>query len=490
MRIRNYLQAHVWLFAIFLFTACSSTKPSIIYMVSGTETLPKEQSVVWVERDGERLAGKQKLELKPGDRVVIEDGVDGVGLRTFQTLSTVFGNAGLNVEENNIVQTSGTVLHEATEPGTVFFPGYSIKHEGSTSYILELSDTVNNLTVLAGSITLGSEDSSFPPLIIESGHQRRIWKDSNQVSPSRPMKSSNLNTWISFTNQLLSIAGEKGRLVPHVRGLSPDDAIGFLKTAALKGQEEYITEGEAADELGNISKQEPAGALRLNRNSAVSYFVRSAPVEVPNLLDLVGEAQVTAKLEEVGLALGDVSESILGVPEGTITGQDPAPKEVAAKYSKVNITKEVKSIEIPNLLGQSEDQARKTLFDIGLPGLTVRRREYVDTKTAPYPQENYPRVSNQREARTRVRPNTEIWVDLQVLGQIVPDLTGLTLQEAENKLKKLGFGIGRVRQQTVAAENVNKVLSFTGSSTVREAISTSTPIDLVVGVVGPAEVTQ
>jgi beta-lactam-binding protein with PASTA domain len=104
-----------------------------------------------------------------------------------------------------------------------------------------------------------------------------------------------------------------------------------------------------------------------------------AIVEVP---DVVGQAQADAEriLREADLVPVVVAEESTTVPEGTVISQDPAAGGSLDEGSNVtiNVSAGTTQLQLPNLVGGTEQQAREALAGLGLPDPEVTPEESAD----------------------------------------------------------------------------------------------------------------
>ena len=68
---------------------------------------------------------------------------------------------------------------------------------------------------------------------------------------------------------------------------------------------------------------------------------------------------------DAGLTLGKVTEEDSDRPEGTVLRQEPAPYETVDAGSAVAIWVSNAQVEVPNVVGRTEAQARTDLFNEG-----------------------------------------------------------------------------------------------------------------------------
>lgn len=437
-------------------SACAQG-PSILFMVSDEAVLSEDQNIVWVERGDDRIRAKQGLKLEAGDRIVMEEGVDGLSARTIQTVSTAIGPATLLLSDDYLAQQSGSVLHEAEGGGTLVLPGFKVLHSSDASYLVELTDETVQIVTFSGSATVSSDSSAFPPFFINEGEKRRIWRGDNRLSPSRPMESRDLNTWLAQANKLLTIAGDKTRLVPYVLGLPAADGEGVVSAAKLKKALTFDFKDQGEERLGNILTQSPPAGRRVGTRSAVRITIKSRPVKLPVLTGMSFE-RAKSELAALDLEAVNAGRSITGkFDEFRINSQTPAAGELVAERSKVRLVEEAPSVAVPSVTNMTEAQARQRLQSSR--GLTLERQTdlyaVLDSETVAG---NTSRQSP--VAGTLVAPGSSVQVWIVEQGYLVPNVGGLTTAAARSLLQKENFeSIETIRQNSTSP--VDQVIAQT-----------------------------
>ncbi|MPZ25350.1 MAG: Stk1 family PASTA domain-containing Ser/Thr kinase [Micromonosporaceae bacterium] len=155
--------------------------------------------------------------------------------------------------------------------------------------------------------------------------------------------------------------------VPEVLGMSPEEAVAEIEGAELTAEAGAPVVGDCEREEGQVESQDPAAGTALDVNSTVTYSVCGGPeqVEVPQI---VGSNRENAEslLEDAGL-VGEFEEVDDERPEGEVISADPSPgtsvdvgSTVTVQVSRDNI------LQVPDVRGQSQDQATATLEARGL----------------------------------------------------------------------------------------------------------------------------
>jgi serine/threonine-protein kinase len=162
--------------------------------------------------------------------------------------------------------------------------------------------------------------------------------------------------------------------VPRVIGLTQPVAEANLRRAGLVPEATRAPSEDVA--AGTVSAQEPEAARRVERDSTVQITVSSGPaaVAVPSLAGrTVGEAR--GLLEDVGLVLGDTEDTDSAtVEKGRIISSSPAADTRVAPGTRVTVRVSTGQVPVPNVVGQSQNEAFTTLNGAGLTPRTQYRQ--------------------------------------------------------------------------------------------------------------------
>ncbi len=186
----------------------------------------------------------------------------------------------------------------------------------------------------------------------------------------------------------------------------------------------------------HVFDQQPAAGDRRDKGSLVTIYVSTGKpkVEVPDVRGLQ-LTEAVARLGDAGLRANPVYVPS-DKPAGTVTAQSIAPgdKAVIKTTIRINISKGPKLVEIPSVIGQPYENATSALQGAGF---AVARRD-VDS--------DQPKgtVVNQNPV-----PGTEVPIGSKVTLQVskgpkttpVPDVTGLSEEEATAMLEASGFKV-------------------------------------------------
>jgi beta-lactam-binding protein with PASTA domain len=135
---------------------------------------------------------------------------------------------------------------------------------------------------------------------------------------------------------------------------------------------------------GAVVSQDPAAGSTVKENRVIGVTTSLGPemVEVPDVRRRSVEDARFA-IEQARLVVGEIREAYdQTVPSGFILAQDPAGGASAEQGAAVNLTvsKGQQAFVLPDLVGQSLDDARRVLQDLGV---TLREVEQVPTPGVP-----------------------------------------------------------------------------------------------------------
>ena len=160
--------------------------------------------------------------------------------------------------------------------------------------------------------------------------------------------------------------------VPTVVNLDQAQAVNELERRGLKPN---ISRSEESDEYekDKIMSQDPKPNSKLNRGSVVNLVVSAGrEVDVPDLSRMT-ISQAEEKLKELGLRLGrTTSQSSDSIQKDLIMSQNPTPNTRLQTGSDIDVVvstgsdQRVKTVEVPNLIGRSEEDARAIVSQYGL----------------------------------------------------------------------------------------------------------------------------
>ncbi|HEX7301994.1 Stk1 family PASTA domain-containing Ser/Thr kinase [Lentzea sp.] len=294
-----------------------------------------------------------------------------------------------------------------------------------------------------------------------------------------------LAAWITASVMNSGSEATEKASVPSIVGLSPLEAKENIRKAGLVAAQEDVAcepgpNGAAArcnaDQINKVIDSNPPEGSQVNKGSTVTIAVGAPPGEgtVP---DLVGktpqEAQAILDKDPNGFKLTQAADQV-EVDDtskvGKVAGQNPASGLKLKKGGSISIQlgRAPDKLNVPNVVGSDVDDARQTIIGSGL-------KVNVETIDSAKPEGEV--ISQTPTGNTKAAKDTTVTLRVSKGNQLeMPDLTGLTQREAENKLKSLGWnGNLNVEEQQVSnpqqkdkivSQNPAKGQPFTKGSTV------------------------
>lgn len=236
-------------------------------------------------------------------------------------------------------------------------------------------------------------------------------------------------------------AGVEETLVPNVIGLDQDEATQTLNDAGYKVQSRGSYDEEAAE--GIVVSQSPEGGVVAEPGTRVDIIVSQGKNPEASVPDVVGksEADAAKALEDAGFEAVPSSTYSDTVAVGLVVNQDPAAGATAKRGSAVAITvsqgpKPPETVTMPNVIGKPEAEAVTALQQVGYQVALVD--VYSDT---------VPRgvVGLQAPvAGSITEPGITVGIVVSMGSRpaefvIVPDVRGMSLEEATATLEELGL---------------------------------------------------
>ena len=234
-------------------------------------------------------------------------------------------------------------------------------------------------------------------------------------------------------------------MLPNVAGMSEQQATDSLRKSGvshLKIDHPENTQTKQGTAIGT----NPQGGSAIDKNTEVTLSVSAGPGQavVPDLTGkTAGEAN--SILSDAGLSAGDTPQTEFSndVDKDHVIRTSPDAGKKVAKGSKVQLvlSKGPETTQVPNVVGAQQDGAVKTLADAGF--------------AAPQPQEQsstepYGKVLSQSpQPGSDAKRGSAVTLTISKGDQcVVPDLTGMVQQEAENALRKAGCTGGMNQPQS------------------------------------------
>ncbi|GAB3438265.1 Stk1 family PASTA domain-containing Ser/Thr kinase [Actinophytocola sediminis] len=194
-----------------------------------------------------------------------------------------------------------------------------------------------------------------------------------------------------------------------------------------------------ADSIGKVIDTTPKAGAKMKRTERVTLMIGTAPEQV-KVPDVSGQSDKAARqiLAEVGLTVApEVKTEETEDPDqvGKVIGQSPAPGQPVDRGSQVTLTigKEQETETVPDLTGQDVETARQNLENFGFE---VAIEEVSSDQPAGT-------VVGQDPSGGEAAPGSTVTLKVSKGDQdekiTMPSLDGLTPDEANNRLRGLGW---------------------------------------------------
>ncbi len=250
---------------------------------------------------------------------------------------------------------------------------------------------------------------------------------------------------------VLVIGSGEQVVVPPVVGQTLGQAQDRLDAAGLGVEVKRRTDQAPRD---FVFEQSPNPGQKVDKDSVVTVFVSNGPttVKVP---DVVGIDQTDARrrLRRARLTPEIQRESSTKVTEGTVIRTDPGPGRLVERDSSVTLVVSSGPGEavVPNVVGEDQESAVSALRAKGLSPIVRERSSSEPADTV---------VDQTPAAGQRVDEGSSVTIFVSD-GKVaeVPDVTGLTQDDAEAELRDAGFRVSVRTRDTDQPDEDGTVLS-------------------------------
>ena len=178
----------------------------------------------------------------------------------------------------------------------------------------------------------------------------------------------------SATELTIETSSEK-ITVPNVVGMTVTEASDALTKAGLKANATYSESTEYDKDY--IISQDIEGNTQVDKGTILNLVVSSGKVVGVTVPDVVGKTEAEAKvaLENEGFTMQKQLQESSDVEKGNVISQNPLGATTAAKGSAITVVissgpSEV-TVEMPNLVGKTEEEAKVLLDEAGLVVRTI-----------------------------------------------------------------------------------------------------------------------
>jgi beta-lactam-binding protein with PASTA domain len=216
--------------------------------------------------------------------------------------------------------------------------------------------------------------------------------------------------------------------VPSVEGMNVEAAAETLEASGL------VLDVHSVDWAGSLSKewqvvrsQSPAGAVRAWRGTTVQLEMGPAQVQVPDLVGM-SHQEARAELEKIGLRATAEFETESAL-EWDVTKQSAASGTSAEAGTEVELQLGVPDVEVPELVGLTRGAASQEVAAAGL-------KLSISPTTAGM---DWIVESASSDGGSNLRYGSDLEIVLVRPPVLVPDVIGMTIDEAERELEEAEF---------------------------------------------------
>ena len=229
---------------------------------------------------------------------------------------------------------------------------------------------------------------------------------------------------------------------PSASGVAIPDLVGLTEEQATKALDELgliaVIDHEPSDEVEKdlVTRTDPAFGAQVDPGSRVTVFLSSGPseLEVPDVRGLTQE-EALALLDEAGLNVLRIDiVNDWEIEKDRAVGTDPAAGEPIAAGAGVVLQIASGQVDVPDVTGMTEDEARAVLDELGLQVTTKR------TETSSKPEGTVTKQSP-KAGLTDIGSTITITVATKPTTAEVPNVVGMTQAEATQALIDAGFKV-------------------------------------------------
>ena len=230
--------------------------------------------------------------------------------------------------------------------------------------------------------------------------------------------------------------------VPNVVGLTQAEAKTQIEQAGFTWElnPDKVTSDTVAE--GSVASTDPAAGTQAEKGATVRVTISSGPDSVTLPDNLVGMSPDDARkaIEALGLKWELDSSKVASdtVPEGKVAQTNPSPgsKVKAGQTIRAYLSSGSDQVDVPDLSGMTQDQARSTLKSVGLE---------LGNVTSVDSEKEKDRIVEQDPATgTKVKKGTTVGVSVSngKAAQVeIPTVVGIGRDDAEAQLKALGLTV-------------------------------------------------
>nr|WP_134010317.1 Stk1 family PASTA domain-containing Ser/Thr kinase [Streptomyces sp. 846.5] len=195
---------------------------------------------------------------------------------------------------------------------------------------------------------------------------------------------------------------------------------------------------------GKVISSNPGVGTRIRKDGSVTLDVSKGP-DRPAVPDVTGKSQSAAEqaIKAAGLAVGQVTQQASdSVAQGNVISADPAvgTKEQPNTVVNLVVSSGAQPVSLPNVVGESVDQATADLQNAGFTVQLDPNQVFSDNAAAGEVAAQSPNGDTASKGTT-----VTLTVSKGQQQATVPDVTGLSEQDAKKALRSAGFQVQTVK---------------------------------------------
>lgn len=258
---------------------------------------------------------------------------------------------------------------------------------------------------------------------------------------------------------LVFALGGGSTTIPDVTGQSEDAAKAALTSAGYTvGTTTEVFDATVA--AGNVVSTDPPAGTKAEKGSTVNLNVSKGgeQVDVPDLSGMTAD-QAKQALTKAGLSASQGSATASDkVAKDKVVSQDPVAGTKVGKGSTVtfSLSSGPEGVEVPDLSGMNEKQAKAALSNVGLSGSVSDRQSSDKVAEGGI-------ISQSPSAGSKLEKGGKVTYIISTGSETVavPNLTGMTEAGAKSALENVGLKLGTTSEKasneakgTVIAQSV------------------------------------
>jgi eukaryotic-like serine/threonine-protein kinase len=247
--------------------------------------------------------------------------------------------------------------------------------------------------------------------------------------------------WVLYDNVQDEINANEPVAVDNYSGIQEANAVNLILEDGFEPRVRRLPNADA--QRGYVYEQEPEPGTRQPKGSLVTVLVSSGKPKV-TMPSVVGKSRDTAVKELTNRQLDTtVVEVNSNRPSGVVTAQDPRAGTVlvAGSSVRINVSKGLKPIAVPNVVGSSYEVAAAQLQSAGF---TVGRVDVESDRPAGEVVSQNPPGNSTASKGSSVT----LSVSQGPTTVTVPDVSLLAVADARATLRAAGFRVSVTRQET------------------------------------------